>query len=447
MMKVRNLWKDFIYQTISENRSKMRDMRINQYMNKKLYCADLNYRRMEHFIATRITRYANPYERIGYSVLGPLLYGFSVWLDKEIPQDETIVFLAREGALLKRAFEIVSNRPSIYLRVSRHALHCVRIDHAIDINELLKSDIILTNRYSKQAVWAKMCGLTDDDVERIFQREGLDQNAIIANEDMKRRLLAAIWSTAKSNVKGQYELFQAYLKQLGVSDKCAVVDVGWTGTMQALLASIGLEIDSKPIQWHGYYYGISKIGSRPPYSKCIKKAFLFNGTEETHIMESVNNSQEFFETLFLSTDGTTKRYKSTPDGVSPVLGAAENNGDISKRIMLIQEAGIAFLQDIMKSDACIGELTPEIAIANYEVLARVPSNETLRLFRDFMFFEEQKICLVDGEPIWSGIQHPKKLIYDFARSGNKSWFLKNVFRLPLPYNAMIRFAKKLINRK
>ena len=420
---------------------------INQYINRKLYRVNLNYRRMEHFIDTRIGRYTNSYERIGYAVLGPILYGFSVWLEREIPKDETIVFLAREGALLKRAFSIVSNRPSVYLRVSRHALNSVRIDHTAGVDDLLNSDIILVNRYSNQSTWATMCGLTGDDIIRIFHREGLDQDVIVGNEDMKRRLLTAIWSTAKSNAKGQYELFRAYLKQLRISRQCAIVDVGWTGTMQALLSSIGLEINKKPIRWDGYYLGISKMGTELPYSKFSKKAFLFNGKEETHIKESIDNSHAFFETLFLSIDGTTKRYALTGKGVHPMLGEAENDNDISRIICAIQKAGIAFLEDVIMSKTCIEEVNSETAIANYEALARIPSNATLRLFRNFMFFEEQKTNLVDGKPLLISILHPKQLIYDFARSGNKSWFLKNVFRLPLPYSAMIRFAKRLVDKK
>lgn len=130
-----------------------------------------------------------------------------------------------------------------------------------------------------------------------------------------------------------------------------------------------------------------------------------------------------------------------------MLGEAENDNDISRIICAIQKAGIAFLEDVIMSKTCIEEVNSETAIANYEALARIPSNATLRLFRNFMFFEEQKTNLVDGKPLLISILHPKQLIYDFARSGNKSWFLKNVFRLPLPYSAMIRFAKRLVDKK
>ena len=92
-------------------------------------------------------------------------------------------------------------------------------------------------------------------------------------------------------------------------------------------------------------------------------------------------------------------------------------------------------------------INPPVAIANYEVLARVPTQATIRLFQDFYYYDERPIRTAEGEPFWKYILHPKQLLLDLAQSGNKVWFLKNVFKLPLPYASMISIAKKCVDRE
>lgn len=420
------------------------DQRYNPYVRRKLHYKNRNYRALNHFIDTRISRYTDPYAQIGYAVLGPLLYGFSQWLEQEIPPDETIVFLAREGRLLQRAFAIVSKRSSVYMHVSRHALNSVRIDRIQAIEDLLQSEINVIKRYSRAEAWAKMYGLTESDIKKIFQEEKLDANSILSNENDKKRLLRAIWPAAKSNVQGQFALFRTYLKQLGVTEKCAVVDVGWKGTMQALLCVTGLHANYQPIHWSGYYLGIHSAGNNPPYNNFEKDGFLFDGKARTHIKESVENSTLFFELLFLSTEGTTIGYKGTQGGTEPVLGESENSEEIIGMVSKIQEAGMDFVKDLTMSG--IGDLLPvdaEAAVANYEALARVPTHHTLDLFRSFYSYDEKKLFLVDGEPLWYYLFHPKQFLDTFAQSSNKSWLLKNVFKIPLPYISAINLARKL----
>lgn len=422
----------------------------NSYVNKKLYRENPMYQQLEHFIDTRISRYTDPYERIGYAVLGPLLYGFSLWLEKEIPPNETIVFLAREGALLKQAFELVSSRSSVYLRVSRHALNCVRLDQAESVDEILNAGIDAIKPHSKLKVWAKMYGLSDDDIDTVFQSKGLNKEAVVKDEVLKKHFLTAIWPVIKSSVRGQYELFSTYLRQFNISGNCAVVDVGWAGTMQAFLTSIcedDHQVNMKPIRWKGYYMGISRMGCLPPYDKFEKRAFLFDGVKNKHIRDSVEYSHDFFEMLTLSTDGTTQRYERTSDGIRPVLAKSDNYGKSIHKILLLQKAGLDFVQDVTKSPACMGNITAQVASANYESLARVPTLATLRLFQGFNIFDEKELALVEGEPIWRGIFHLRQLLYDFSCAGNKAWFLKNVFRLPYPYISVINIAKRIAGKE
>lgn len=426
-----------------------RNHQINKYVKKRLHKEDSAYRQLSHFIDVHMASCTDPYERIGYAVLGPLLYGFVMWLNKEIPADETIVFLAREGALLKHAFEIVSNRPSVYLRVSRHAINCVRIDNADDVDSVLAERIDAVGRFSNQRQWAKMYGMTDEDIRIFFTQHKLQEEETVNEDDIKKkRLLTSIWPVIKKNVKGQYDLFSAYIRQLGLSEKCAIVDIGWQGTMQTLLSNLRLHIGNGLIQWKGYYLGIHPPGQKPPFSSAEKKAYLYNGLGDNYqIMETVIYTTSFMESLFLSSDGTTLGYEQALEGIRPVLGNADNSGEIARRFFSIQKAGIEFVKDMAEASIhYFDDIAPVVAIANYEVFAKYPSLSTLKLFQNSKFYDEDAVDLVGGQPLWQYVVCPKQFIADYYYTKNRLWFLKNVFKIPFPYMSLIHLARNVTGK-
>ena len=50
----------------------------------------------------------NYFYDIGYSILGPILLGFSTWIRKEMINEkiDNVVFLARDGYIVKKVFEM-----------------------------------------------------------------------------------------------------------------------------------------------------------------------------------------------------------------------------------------------------------------------------------------------------------------------------------------------------
>ena len=215
--------------------------------------------------------------------------------------------------------------------------------------------------------------------------------------------------------------------------------------MQSLLSNLMLRIGNRPIQWQGYYLGIHPYGQKPPLGSAKKKAYLYNGLGDNYpIMETVVYTTSFIESLFISADGTTIGYEKTSEGIKPVLGKADNSGEIIQKFLSIQNAGIAFVKDMVDASIdCFGDITPLVAIANYEALAKYPSLSTLKLFRNAKFYDEDDVDLVGGEPLWRYVVCPNRFIVDFSNATNKLWFLKNVFKIPFPYMSLIRLAKKV----
>lgn len=421
-----------------------RDPKYNTIVNRKLNRTDKEYQTLTQFINNRIGRYSDFYERLGYAVLGPLLYGFVKWLDAQDLEEETIVFLAREGALLKKAFEIVSEKPSVYLYISRRAALCTAISQIDDYKSVSQDNFLTMNRIHTNKELALNYGLSADEIKTLFSSAGLDENQIVTSS-MGNAVLEAIWTTAKGKSERQHMLLQRYLEQLQVSDKCTVVDVGWKGTTQALLSQANFFSNGNHIRWNGYYMAAEACNYQ-----ITKKGFLFNNRLhlDNDIWQPLINTMSFFEFLFLSTDGTTKSYEKNVNGeVYPVKDNSENETPLVKTsVDAIQKAGLKFVADIKSSILCEEiQFDPYIASINYLLFV---SNISLSDIKRFRYFQERNgdevegVSLVNEKGFLYYALHPKKFKKDFTRNYNKLFFLKGVFKLPLPYVSILTFLRK-----
>lgn len=418
------------------------------YTDKQLFHKDAGYQRLNAFINNRILHYTDPYAVIGYSVLGPLLYGFSRWLEEKIPDDRQIVFLAREGALLQKAFSIISDRSSIYLHISRHAAYEAFLDHAENPEQALQGRIRVLKVICTGEEFARSCGLTDEDIETAFRENHLRKEELCSRLEDKKAILEVIWPLVKKRASGQYGLMEQYLRELGITGKCAAVDVGWRGTIQAILASLNFVLDGKQVEWEGYYMGCREYqmnDAASSYQRTVKQGYLFDPVQNKRNKDTVGNSVSFFELLFLSTEGTTKSYGMDAENHAvPVLGQPDNNPSINRLIERIQDAGIQFLKDIRE---CGFPISMEAAFANYGVIARVPTMKTLKLFQDFSAYDEHSYSLANEHSLGYYLVHPRQFMKEFAKKPNRAWFLKGVFKVPLPYVTFLNILRHFFDEK
>ncbi len=422
-----------------------REPSYHPYIDREFFRRNADYRKLNHFINTRLCRDSDFYERVGYAVLGPMLYGFAQWLEREIPKDETIVFLAREGRLLQQAFEIVSQRPSVYLHISRRAANVAYLSSVPDIETKMGDGIRANKLFSTQEQWAKNWGLSNAEIQDIFSTNSLRTEDVVDGPAMERRLMAAIWPAVRKKSAGQFALLQRYLRQLGLTAKCAVVDIGWRGTMQALLVNSAYQIGGSVIQWDGYYLGTWDDKIRPASAQVSRKGFLFESGFGQKILDSVKDTAAFCETMFLPVEGTTEGYRESPSGeIIPILAAPENEGEICGLIRSMQGAGLRFVEDMFRSPAAgILNVNAEASAGNYIALARVPSLETLRRFGKFNFYDGCTSTLVSEHGFLYYMVHPRQFIRDFSNVAGKVWWLKSIFKIPLPYVQLINLARKL----
>lgn len=196
---------------------------------------------------------------VGYQVVGPLALAFAGWLAREAQARgiARLCFLSREGALLHVVYDRWRNAtgegpPASYLVLSRRAVTVPMIESIEDVYELARArfypnelSIFLRERY----------GLALDDgdwqqlAERGLWRKGRPVEVLDGNIEAVRPVLDHLHPRIVEAGAREKPALMAYLHTMGLDgdDECAVVDVGYSGTIQSrLIRLLGRRI-------HGYY--------------------------------------------------------------------------------------------------------------------------------------------------------------------------------------------------
>jgi predicted HAD superfamily hydrolase len=199
-------------------------------------------------------------EHIGYAVVGPVVLSFCLWLMDQAKTDgiKKLYFLSREGQLLKEVYDRVAGHredntvPSEYLVLSRRAVTVAMIDSFDDICRIAGDSVYFPNELKAFIRYRYGVLLDDDDINELC-RKGLWQagKSVEVTSDISHlkpvleELAEKIFACSRAERPG----LTAYLNSLGLNDdrSAAVVDVGYSGTIQGMLSGFL----KKPI--HGYY--------------------------------------------------------------------------------------------------------------------------------------------------------------------------------------------------
>lgn len=89
------------------------------------------------------------------------------------------------------------------------------------------------------------------------------------------------------------------------------------------------------------------------------------------------------------------------------------------------------------------EFESETAFANLSYFANHPTLEALKMFADFRFYNGTVSHLAMAKPIKRYIFHPKMLKEDFYGCRWRVGFIRNFFKIPLPYYTLFRILMKM----
>lgn len=410
-----------------------------KYFNSKRH--ELDYNVLNSFIRNNEPMEYDFYQKIGYEVVGPILYGYSKWLNETTKKSgiRKLFFLAREGFLLERAFRLFSanEQDHCVIRVSRKATALPLLQRAKNLDDVLNRITVTRTRFTVEDLLSA-CEVDEKTARNILQEAAISPDTTIHSLNGKQKdalFLQAFPSIADfSRIQEKYS--RGYLDEAGFAGKVAVCDVGWHGTIQNALQEIFSDVDIT-----GFYIG-KKERKTKKHSNSV--FFLFDDHKNHQIQAEVMSAPDIFELFFLSVDGSAKKYAMDSDGkYFCVQAKPEQTRESAKNVINLQDAACHFIEDFKKFDDKLGiALTPEACEAPYSKFINPPSMETVHHLNQFSFLNVGSHRMGAEHNLFYYSIHPKKFIIEFLNKGSKAIFLKSVFRLPLPYANMIDFLRK-----
>lgn len=367
----------------------------------------------------------NPLERFGFQIFGPLTFGYVSWLNKEFRKNKInkIFFFSREGYFIKEAFDLLYGGAyeTKYLYVSRKSLVLPNL-----IPDSLLDDLLLFRPMeNKNAInWLKGTGVIEQDAIALLNQIGVkgeeESNKLLPFMDLIKEKI----SEANND---KFKILVCYLKQENVEGKFAVVDIGWTGSMQIALDRT-LQIANVDHNMFGYF-----IGQRPEMEKFkdypIKnKGYLFSYNSDSEEQKTAISGNALFELFYMAPHGTTLNYCIENGEVVPNLAENEYASSYSE-IRNIQEGVLHFLKEILGRDLAGLSVSKNAAYLNMKNFLLAPDYKSVDMFGDISFLDGDIEYLAKRSTPFK----IKDFVHDFKNAYWKVGFLKRNIKLPLPY--------------
>ena len=255
------------------------------------------------------------YHSIGYIYLGPMLYGFLLWLSQAARRDgvEKLVFLSRDGFLIKKAYDMFDNAlPSDYGYSSRRMLSIA----------LLGKDESIAGR------------LIQAFKKPMFTRASAIELGIALDEmsglDIKSQILEHASQESENAIRYYREIMGQY-------QKIGLVDIGWLGNCQDYIQRL---LDQSNLKFQGYLFGAHKAA----VLENIEGYYAHRGSPKKNA-KLAHDGCEVFETLF---SAPHRSVQSIDDELQPVY--IEDEGLPEHVVEGFHDGALDFIRDVKKEE-------------------------------------------------------------------------------------------------
>lgn len=374
----------------------------------------------------------------GYEKFGPLLLLFSKWLQKELEkkQIKKVYFLARDGFIMKKAFDIVNDNKNIkssYFYASRRSIIVPSLWKLNKADEIF--DVIAFNKNISIKSFLKKVGLDNYKKVEYFlikYNYTLDTSINLVNSKNFKNFLKEIFPLIKENSKQEYISFQKYIEVEKFTGKVAIVDIGWFGSMQKALNNIVNDANV-----YGYYFGLI-----PDAKMCNDSfGFLFDTNKNKDIYEKFHYFINIFEFLFLAQHGSVKRFINNQEFVE--FYEYEYKNMIEKDIAeTIQKEALKYIATNKNE-----KLSHKEVINNFMSEFLNPNLKTAQLFGNIKFKDDEFKYIAKPQKFLNYIFKITNLKLDFINSAWRIGFMKRLFIIPLPYYKINCFLRKKLKKE
>lgn len=380
-------------------------------------------------------------EKLGYQVLGPILYGFAHWLHDNSDDKKPLFFLARDSYLLRKAYlSLYPEADCRYLYLSRKSVtvpylrDTSGLSSIADLVQLPRGPFSLAEFCEglgiKEETWVELANRLHLPTDKLWTKQEFFASEAIND------FYCQIEPIVKSNAARQYDLLMQYLNESGVCDGSQLVDIGWHATIQKALEGIfGLSL-------HGFYLGtsgdsgVSTCGYAYDEQAGLNmdlplKFALFGG---------------FFETFFYAPHGTTLGYQSLRGQSSPVLGPQEMGETAARRCNLIQTGALEYVSQLASTS--FERLMPYNSRAAMQGLLRLgtrPTTAEVERFGALPYLNYGEVSpLIPPRGAYKSTAI-KSIAFELRDSQWKTGLMKSRVKLPLPYDKIYELGRSAVN--
>ena len=385
---------------------------------------------------------ASDYYKFGVKYFGPFLYGYTNWLYNSIKRNnyKKVFFFSRDGYMMEKAFHFFNVKNDIqtqYVYFSRKSIRQALLCHCMTYQESLK--FIPQDRFFTVEKILDYYGFSLNESERIAKKYQINvSDSYLASQLPKNQIIKNVYYSAKQIIDEksfiQNKLLLAYIRQINMSGKCVIVDIGWHGNMQFYLEKF-LKINHLDASLIGYYVGIDPI----LYLNGETNGYIYH-KKNLKLRKSILCFLGGYEKLFQSCEGSTYGYMERNGEILPVLEDYEYRGD-DKVISYINEwqSGAVFFISKVK-DKIIKFSDDKIWAYSLIKFGKNPSNKDVKLFSFFYNADGGKSYFVSQKPLYD--YSIKEFIYALSNSTWKTGFMKSVFKISFPYYIIYSLMRK-----
>lgn len=371
------------------------------------------------------------------SILTPLLYGYCIELKKYIKDNniDNIYFLARDAKIIYDAYiSLYPNDINIchYMNISRKSITFSSFSNNIDTKEFENvADSIIKRKKICEIISILELNIDNYKEELISNNIDINKEYETLKAEDKEAFLNIISTDFQKFCEKQKELFKEFLLQSDFKGNVCLVDIGWKGTIQNKL-EIFCQKNNIEANIYGYYMGIYETNK-------YKKGYIYNGTHENKYM--IYSSVGLFELLFLNNEGSTLYYEKTQNIIKPIKGRYEQEPELEELIKKVQRNSVNIIKILGN---LMFEINPQTAFYNYKKLVVNPKLSFVNKVKNIKFNDGGTYNLVENKKNAYYIIRPKELKKDLINSYYKIGFLKNIFKIYLPYNLILKILYKKV---
>lgn len=411
-----------------------------------------NYRVISAFINNRESKISDQYERLGYEVFGPLLYGFTDWICRNIQQDTKLYFVSRDGYIVKKAYEVLKKQRNIsatdrYLYISRRSLYLPSLNDRCSLENAMT--YISVNKTTKADVVFERFGISKEKFRSVAKDLGINPDKTYTREALKKdtdikRIFDAFSESLKCNAAEEYKAMNEYFKQQDFNGNVVLIDIGWRGSIQRALEDVKQEKLWKPYKVYELYLAIRHDAMVKPENA---KGYLVNFNQNNKMLESFAAYNALIEMFFSAPHGSVNRYKWDSDRNESVIqfDAFEYRDEVSTEkkafeiIQSLQRGALLFVEDFSKSILSKEVFSAEVMYQNLLNFGTMVKRKDAETFGDFPYHDTEVQPVAKPDSLYYYLLHPKKFKYDFATSAWRVAFLKRMLKIKLPYYKIFCF--------